>query len=88
MLRTRDEKDGRMLGAGDSGHEQLEADRKRVTAPIDTSATSGSPSPEGIAIASGFVRVSGAPPEGGGSRRGEVAVSSATSPPAARRRTQ
>ena len=49
-----------------------------VTAPIETSVTSGSPSLEGIAIASGFVPVNGGPPPGGGSRRGDVAVTSAT----------
>ena len=59
-----------------------------VTAPIDTSVTSGSPSLDGTAIASGFVPVSGCPPLGCGNRRGEVAVSAATSPPAASRRTQ
>ena len=51
-----------------------------MTAPIETSATSGSPSLDGIAIASGFVPVSGGPPDGGGSRRGDVAVTSATYP--------
>ena len=59
-----------------------------VTAPMETSVTTGCPSLEGIAIASGFVPVSGGPPSGCGSRRGEVAVSAATSPPSASRRTQ
>jgi len=48
----------------------------------------GGPAQEGIAIASGFVPVRGEPPSGCGSRRGEVAVNAATSPPSARRRTQ
>ena len=59
-----------------------------VTAPIETSETTGEPSLDGIAIASGFVPVSGAPPSGCGRRRGDVAVSAATSPPSASRRTQ
>ncbi len=41
-----------------------------VTAPMDTSATTGRPSLDGIAIASGFVPVSGGPPSGCGRRRG------------------
>ncbi len=55
---------------------------------MDTSATSGAPSLDGIAIASGFVPVRGGPPSGCGSRRGEVAVSAATRPPSASLRTQ
>jgi hypothetical protein len=58
-----------------------------VTAPIETSATSGAPSELGIAIASGFVPASGSPPSGWASRAGEVAVNAATRPPSASRRT-
>ena len=58
-----------------------------MTAPIETSATSGLPSELGIAIASGFVPASGSPPSGWASRAGEVAVSAAASPPSASRRT-
>ena len=43
---------------------------------------------DGIAIESGFVPVSFGPPSGWPRRRGEVAVSSATSPPSASRRVQ
>ena len=46
----------------------------QVTEPIDTSATSGSPSPDGIAIASGFV------PVGTGARRWAPAAAAARSP--------
>jgi hypothetical protein len=59
-----------------------------VTLPIDTSATTGDPSLLGIAIASGFVPASFGPPAGEPSRRGDVAVSAATRPPSASRRTQ
>ena len=55
----------------------------QVIAPIETSATSGRPSELGTAIATGFVPVSGSPPAGWWSRRGEVAVSTQTSPPTA-----
>ena len=41
-----------------------------VTAPIETSVTSGLPSELGIAIASGFVPASGSPPSGWESRAG------------------
>ena len=58
-----------------------------VTAPIDTSTTTGAPFELGMPIASGFVPASFGPP-GGPSRGGEVAVSTATSPPSASRRTQ
>ena len=50
-----------------------------VTAPIETSATTGSPSLEGIAIASGLVPVNGVPPSGWGEAR------AARSPSGARR---
>ncbi len=59
-----------------------------VTAPIETSATSGRPSDEGTAIAIGFVPVSRGPPSGCGSRRGEVAVTTATNPASASCRAQ
>ena len=47
----------------------------------------GAASELGMASASGFVPASGSPPSGCASRAGEVAVSAATSPPAASRRT-
>ena len=58
-----------------------------MTAPIETSVTSGLPSELGIAIASGFVPASGSPPSGCESRAGDVAVRAATRPPSASRRT-
>ena len=58
-----------------------------VTAPIETSVTSGLPSELGIAIASGLVPASGSPPSGWESRAGDVAVRAATRPPSASRRT-
>ena len=52
---------------------------------METSATNGTPSDDGTAIAMGFVPVSGTPPSGCGSRRGDVAVTTATRPlPASR----
>ncbi len=75
-------------GTSSSGDASPASTSPCVTAPIDTSETSTRPSLEGIAIASGFVPVSGGPPSGCGSRRGDVAVSAATRPPSARRRTQ
>ena len=101
-----------MLGAGERGHEQLEADRKRerlvgLLAPerhelLGLRATREDvavrdrahrdvrnqrlPSPEGTRSPAGSSRSAASPPEGCGSRRGEVAVSSATSPPSASRR--
>ena len=59
-----------------------------VTAPMETSETSGCPSEDGTPIAIGFVPASGGPPSGEASRGGDVAVSHAASPPSARRRTQ
>jgi hypothetical protein len=43
-----------------------------VTAPIETSATSGAPSLDGIAIASGFVPASAGPPSGCGSEQARL----------------
>ena len=59
-----------------------------MTLPIDTSVTIGEPAPPGIPIASGVVPTSGSPPAGWANRAGDVAVSIATSPPSASRRTQ
>ena len=59
----------------------------QVIAPIETSATIGSPPLLGIPIASGFVPASFGPPSGWPSRRGDVAVSTPTRPPSASRRT-
>ena len=67
-------------GTSSSGAARPASTSPWVTAPIETSTTIGSPSLDGIAIASGFVPVSGAPPSGWASRGGEVAVRTATRP--------
>ena len=67
----------------------------QVIAPIETSATSGRPSELGIAIASGFVPVSGSPPSGCRSRarrrrrqhRDEAALGEPVSPSSRARRS-
>ena len=67
-------------GTSSSGAARPASTSPWVTAPIETSTTIGGPSLDGIAIASGFVPVSGGPPSGWASRRGDVAVSTATRP--------
>ena len=56
----------------------LTATSPQVTAPIEASTTTGSPPLLGMPIATGLVPASLGPPDGWPSRRGEVAVSSAT----------
>src|SRR3954463_7679340 len=53
---------------------------------METSLTIGPPAELGTAIASGFVPASFGPPSGWPRRGGDVAVSTATSPPSASRR--
>ena len=72
-----------IVGRGEPGQHVAVGDL-----PIETSETNGRPSELGMSIASGFVPTSGSPPSGCGRRAGEVAVSSAQSPPSASSRTQ
>ena len=62
--------------------------RKLAAGGLVAALTATSPAELGIAIARGFVPVSFGPPSGWPSRSGEVAVSAATSPPAASFRPQ
>ena len=70
----------RRTGTSSSGRAVPASTSPCVTAPIDTSATTGAPSDEGTAIAIGFVPVSGGPARRVRKALGDVAVTSATSP--------